>query len=93
MVAVTVSWIIGFFFANLLQCAPISKNWIGLGASSEFCIDTNQMYIAQAWSDVFTDGILIDPKPIRCRVLLIYISVDLVVAYTLGKNYKASSHI
>ena len=65
MVAVTSSWIIGFFFANLLQCAPVSRNWIGLGASPEYCIDTNMMYIAQAWSDIFTDGIWL----IQCLLL------------------------
>ena len=42
--------------ANLFQCLPIATNWIGLGATPEACIDTNPMYIGQAWSDIFTDG-------------------------------------
>ena len=56
MVGITIAWTISFFLANLLQCLPISINWTGLGGTLEACVDTEQMYLAQAWSDVFTDG-------------------------------------
>ena len=51
-----IGWTIAFFFANLLQCIPLSVNWTGFGSTADNCINTNQMYLAQAWSDVFTDG-------------------------------------
>ena len=50
-------WTIAFFFTNLLQCFPISVNWTGWGAAIDSCINTNAMFLAQAWSDVVTDGI------------------------------------
>ena len=56
VVGITIAWTIAFFLANLLQCLPVSINWTGLGGTLEACIDTEQMYLAQAWSDVFTDG-------------------------------------
>ena len=56
IIGITIAWTIAFFLANLLQCLPISINWTGLGGTLEACIDTEQMYLAQAWSDVFTDG-------------------------------------
>ncbi|KAF6228827.1 hypothetical protein HO133_006938 [Letharia lupina] len=54
-VLVTV-WTVAFFFTNLLQCFPISVNWTGWGAAVDSCINTNEMFLAQAWSDVITDG-------------------------------------
>lgn len=60
MIAVAISWTVAFFFANLFQCLPVSTNWTGLGATAGACINTNQMYLAQAWSDVFTDGEAMD---------------------------------
>ena len=56
MVAITMIWTIAFFGANLFQCHPISINWTELGGTQDNCIDTGRMYLAQAWSDVFTDG-------------------------------------
>ena len=56
MAIITTIWTVAFFFANLFQCMPISINWTGLGGTVENCIVTDQMYLAQAWSDVFTDG-------------------------------------
>ncbi|KAF6223902.1 hypothetical protein HO173_013065 [Letharia columbiana] len=41
MVVLVTVWTVAFFFTNLLQCFPIS---------------TNEMFLAQAWSDVITDG-------------------------------------
>ncbi|KAL6721772.1 hypothetical protein ACLMJK_000877 [Lecanora helva] len=57
-------WTVGFFFANLLQCWPISINWTGFGQNPAYCIDNNTMLIAAAWSDMFTDvAILALPLP------------------------------
>ena len=62
--AIVFAWTVGFFFANLLQCWPISVNWVGYGADEEHCIDTTRMILAAAWSDVFTDvAILAMPLP------------------------------
>ena len=60
MVVVVIAWTIAFFFANLLQCIPISLNWTFTGIQGG-CINEIQMYIANAWSDIWTDG-----KPIPC---------------------------
>ena len=49
-------WTIAFFFSNLLQCIPISVNWTGWGAAFDSCINTNAVFLAQAWSDEVTDG-------------------------------------
>ena len=63
MIGLTVAWTIAFFAANLLQCLPISDNW-SLGFTPGTCIRTGMMYLAQAWSDVFTDVlILLMPLP------------------------------
>ena len=60
MIGLTTAWTIAFFLANLLQCSPISENWISWsitpGAS---CIETSVMYLAQAWSDVLTDVMIL----------------------------------
>lgn len=62
--AVVFVWTVGFFFANLLQCWPISVNWVGYGADDEHCIDTTTMIVGAAWADVFTDvAILAMPLP------------------------------
>ena len=55
MIAVVLMWTIAFFFANLFQCWPIWINWYGAGGSADQCINTNTMYLVQAWSDVLTD--------------------------------------
>ena len=56
MITVTIAWTVAFFFANLLQCLPISVSWSGLGYLPGACINTSQMYLAQAYSDIGTDG-------------------------------------
>ena len=65
MIVITIIWTVAFFFANLLQCIPIWINWTGEGVTAENCIDETTMYLAQAWSDVFTDGKYLkwNPKP------------------------------
>ena len=56
MIIVVIIWTVAFFLTNLLQCIPISVNWTGWGAAVDSCINTNAMFLAQAWSDVITDG-------------------------------------
>ena len=65
MITIIVIWTIGFFFANLLQCYPISENWTGLGGTATTCIDENMMYLGQAFSDAITDVIILS-IPIPC---------------------------
>ena len=55
MIAIVLVWMTAFFFANLFQCWPLWINWVNFGATYENCINTNVMYLAQAWSDVLTD--------------------------------------
>ncbi|CAD6582042.1 MAG: hypothetical protein ASARMPRED_000769 [Alectoria sarmentosa] len=65
MIMIIVIWTVTFFFANLLQCYPISENWTGLGGSADTCIDENMMYLGQAFSDAITDLIIL-AMPIPC---------------------------
>lgn len=65
MITIIVIWTIAFFFANMLQCYPISENWTGLGGSAGTCIDENMMYVGQAFSDAITDLIIL-AMPIPC---------------------------
>ena len=57
MIGLTIIWTIAFFAANLLQCLPISENWTIPTPGA--CIKTTMMYMAQAWSDVFTDVLIL----------------------------------
>ena len=60
MIGLTTAWTIAFFLANLLQCTPISENWTSwIVTPGSFCIETSMMYIAQAWSDVLTDVMIL----------------------------------
>ena len=64
MIGLTITWTVAFFAANLLQCLPIYENWNSLGAAPGTCIRTTMMYLAQAWSDVFTDVMILSmPLP------------------------------
>lgn len=65
MISIIGVWSTAFFFANLLQCYPISLNWVSSGAENYACIQTNTMYLAQAWTDVLTD-LMILSLPIPC---------------------------
>ena len=62
--AIVFAWTVGFFFASLLQCWPISINWTGFGGDTAYCVNSNIMLVAHAWSDCFTDvAILAMPLP------------------------------
>ena len=63
--AMVFTWTVGFFFANLFQCWPISVNWTGFGGDPWYCINSNIMLIAHAWTDVFTDVIIL-MMPLPC---------------------------
>lgn len=65
MISIIGVWSVAFFFANLLQCYPISTNWEASGGQVTSCINTNMMYLAQAWTDVLTD-LMILSLPIPC---------------------------
>ena len=65
MMSIIGVWTTAFFFANLLQCYPIWLNWEASGAQVSSCINTNMMYLAQAWTDVLTD-VMILSLPIPC---------------------------
>ena len=56
MIVLMIGWTIAFFFANLFQCMPISQNWTGYGGTVDTCINTVDMYLGQAYSDVISDG-------------------------------------
>ncbi|KAM0798588.1 hypothetical protein BDR22DRAFT_823268 [Usnea florida] len=42
-----------------LMCLPISEIWNSLDNAPGSCIDTSMMYLAQAWSDVFIDVVIL----------------------------------
>lgn len=65
MISVVCVWTVAFFFANLFQCWPLWIDWTDFGSTEENCINTNVMYLAQAWSDVLTD-IIILTLPLPC---------------------------
>lgn len=65
MISVVIVWTVAFFFANMLQCIPLSLNWTGLGGNNFQCIDENMMYLGQAFSDVITD-VMILSMPLPC---------------------------
>ena len=69
MIGLIAIWTIAFFLANLLQCLPISENWVSLSPAPGTCIDALMMYQAEAWSDVFTDVMILSmPLPWVCRL-------------------------
>lgn len=64
MIGLTAIWTFAFFAANALQCLPVSENWALFGQTPGACIHTTMMYLAQAWSDVFTDIMILSmPLP------------------------------
>lgn len=65
MTTIIVIWTVGFFFANMLQCYPISENWTGSGGTADTCINEDMIYIGQAFSDAITD-LMILVMPIPC---------------------------
>ena len=59
MIGITCIWTTAFFFSELLQCFPLSVNWSEYGNAFDQCIDSNKMMIAQAWSDVMTNFLIL----------------------------------
>ncbi|KAL6722083.1 hypothetical protein ACLMJK_001188 [Lecanora helva] len=65
-IAIVAAWTVGFFLSNVFQCWPISTNWATPGEQTwGSCVDMSMMNLAQAYSDVFTD-VLILAVPIPC---------------------------
>ena len=64
MIGLIIIWTIAFFLAYLLQCLPISESWNSLHPAPGHCIDGSMMYQAEAWSDIFTDLMILSmPLP------------------------------
>ena len=62
--ALVFCWTVGYFFAFLLQCWPISTNWTGPGGNVSLCVNTVDLLVSHAWSDTFLDvAILLMPLP------------------------------
>lgn len=66
-------------------------NWYGLGGPPEYCIDTTIMYLAQAWSDVFTDGM---SRLLRSRYIMLIVcySHDFVDTHTVHLESSDADH-
>jgi hypothetical protein len=68
LIALATMWMIGYFFANLLECVPIERSFInapGIGLDREHCIDAVPMYLSQVYSDLVLDAlILVVPLPL-----------------------------
>ena len=56
MITIVLVWTVAFFFANLFECWPLWVNWTNFGTAEGYCVNTTTLYLAQAWSDVLTDG-------------------------------------
>jgi hypothetical protein len=73
LIALVSAWVIAFFFANLFECIPISEAFVnapGMGGNPK-CIDAIPMYLAQVYSDVIFDLlILIIPIPLVWKLQL-----------------------
>jgi len=59
MICLTCIWVVGFFFSQLLQCIPMSLNWSSFGNLPDHCINVDRMILAEAWSDVVTNVIIL----------------------------------
>ncbi|KAF2496998.1 hypothetical protein BU16DRAFT_526054 [Lophium mytilinum] len=74
LIALVSMWMIGYFFANLLECVPISHSFInapGINLDRKHCIDAVPMYLSQVYSDLVLDAlILIVPLPLIWKLHL-----------------------
>lgn len=69
LLAIAIGWTISFFFANLFECGTeMEKLWDISGGHRHrpsHCIEQLKMFLAQAYADAATDGlIIILPIPI-----------------------------
>jgi len=73
LIGLMTGWTAAFLFANMFECVPISesfKNAPGLGTNPK-CIHTVPMYMAQVYTDVIMDVlILIVPLPLVWKLQL-----------------------
>lgn len=74
LIALVVGWTVAFFFSNMLECIPIHEAWRnapGLGTNPH-CVDAVPMYLAQVYSDVVIDAlILVVPIPLGKPLLVL----------------------
>lgn len=69
MIGLTFVWTVAFFFAELLQCIPLSVNWTGSGNQAAQCINVKMLFFAQAWSDVVMNVIILALPIVKVRNL------------------------
>ncbi len=94
-IAIVCSWTIGFFFANLLECYPVSINWAVPGSQNyDSCIDTSMMMLAQYYSDTFTDRKSQAPQRIfkgmltQVEVVILSLPIPCIWAMTMPARHK-----
>ena len=66
-------------------------NWYGLGGPPDHCINTTIMYLAQAWSDVFTDSTFMSLRS-RYIVLIACHSYDSIDTHTVHLESSDAGH-
>ncbi|PQE29897.1 integral membrane protein [Rutstroemia sp. NJR-2017a WRK4] len=60
LIFLVTAWSVGYFFANMLECIPISQSWASApGQGNPHCIDALPMYFSQVYSDVGLDCLII----------------------------------
>lgn len=65
LITVTLMWMISFFFANMFKCSPIYAELVPNPPGSSTCIDESKMFLAQAYSDIILDVLILAlPIPI-----------------------------
>jgi hypothetical protein len=61
VIGLVAAWMVAFFLANLLECLPISEAFVnapGIGGNPK-CINAIPMYLAQVYSDVVLDVLIL----------------------------------
>lgn len=86
-----------FFFANLLECVPISeafKNAPGMGGNPK-CINAIPMYLSQVYSDVVLDVLILAiPIPLVWKLQLpVKQKIAVLGIFLLGGMYVVPSLI
>jgi len=93
LLGLSIVWTVSFFLVTLFGCWPISSNWQDLGADPSQCFNTNKMLLAQAWSDLFLDGLSKSSGPLytitnQFSVLIISIPVPCILSVPLPMSKK-----
>ena len=65
MVLIGLVWTVSFFFANVFKCSPVNAEMVPDPPDTFSCIDESTMFLAQAYSDVVLDALILClPLPI-----------------------------